>query len=220
MHPTELYFAICIFANLLIKVPSSVDPTCQPSQFGLCSLGVRLYTTHAKSINSVVAKCENNLNIPINSIMLLSTYESIQSSQRTDSYDSIKSINQLKIYVDLFWEIFNFVHLFGIFWINSIDTIIPAPQSQSTQSPTLWKRIDSVTNQLTWERNWIDSINFAEKMNWFKSINSVEMIGKQVWSWEQPVHTMSAADTKQAGSMYARIVFIAHGSFNQRTGRF
>ena len=45
--------------------------------------------------------------------------------------------------------------LFGIFWINSIDSIIPIPQSQSTQWPSLWKRIDSITNQLTWKRNCI-----------------------------------------------------------------
>ena len=69
---------------------------------------------------------------------------------------------------------------FGIFWINSIDSIIPVPQSQSTQSPTLWKRIDSVTK---W-RNRIDSINFAKKeliqinqlsrVDWYTSLVRIE----------------------------------------------
>ena len=44
--------------------------------------------------------------------MLLSTYESTQSSQKNDPNDSIKSINQLEKYVDLFWKIFYFVDLF------------------------------------------------------------------------------------------------------------
>ena len=73
--------------------------------------------------------------------------------------DSIKSkgwlkwfnqINQLNIYVDLFWKIFIsltflgkrpisltffgkrsiLLTFFGIFWISSIDSIIPVPQSQ------------------------------------------------------------------------------------------
>ena len=38
-----------------------------------------------------------NLNIPFNSIMLLSTYEPTQSSQNNDSNDSIKSINSIHI---------------------------------------------------------------------------------------------------------------------------
>ena len=83
----------------------------------------------------------------------------------------------------LFWGNDRFRWPFlGIFWINSIDLMIimPVPQSQSTQSLTLWKQIDSVTNQLTWKWDWIDSINFAEKMNWFKLVNSVELIGIQV----------------------------------------
>ena len=72
-----------------------------------------LYTSHAKSMNSIVAECGNvgidsiamnryNLNIPTNSIMLIRTYVSTQSSEKNGSDDSIKSINQLKIYLDLF----------------------------------------------------------------------------------------------------------------------
>ena len=67
------------------------------------------------------------LNIAINSTMLLITYEAIQSSQKNESNDSIKSINQLIIHGDLFgkpsisliffWKVFDFdfVDFFGIF---------------------------------------------------------------------------------------------------------
>ena len=128
-----------------------------------------------KCIDSITMN-RYNLNVPINSIMLLGTYESTQSlikSIKNDSNDSIKSVNQLNIYVDIFGKTFYSVDLFcktlisltflWIFWINSNDSIIPIPQSQSIHSPTLWKRIDSVTNQLTSKGNWINSINFAEK---------------------------------------------------------
>ena len=43
-----------------------------------------------------------NLNMSINSIMLLSTYGSTQSTQKDDSNDSIKSISQLNECVDFF----------------------------------------------------------------------------------------------------------------------
>ena len=91
-----------------------------------------------------------NSNTPINSIMCLSTYESSQSRLKNGSNDSVKSINQLIIYIccrlgkhdislTFFWKTFDFIDFFEIFWINSIDSIIPVPQSQSTQSPTSWK---------------------------------------------------------------------------------
>ena len=81
----------------------------------------------------------------------------------------------------LFLKTFHFVDLFRISWINWIDSTIPDAQTQLTQSTSLWKRIDSITNQLSWKRNWINLINFAEKMNRFKSINSIDLIGIQVW---------------------------------------
>ena len=138
-----------------------------------------------------------SLNIPINSITLLSTYESTQSSQRNDSNDSIKSINQLKLFwefiyfvdlfwrtfkfvdlfwetfyfVDLFWETFDFVDLFGTFWINSIDSIIPVPQSH------FFMKTNWLTRQPTQLEKELNRFNqFCGKMHWFKSINSVDWL--------------------------------------------
>ena len=84
---------------------------------------------------------------------------------------------------------FDFVDIFGIFWINSIDSVIPVPQSQATQSPTLWKQIESVTNQLKWKTNWIDSINFAKnesiqinqlsRTDWYTSLLTTNQISAQ-----------------------------------------
>ena len=121
------------------------------------------------------------LNISSNSIMLLRTYDPTQSTHKNNSNDSIKSINQLNLYVELFRKTFGFVDIFELFWINWVHSITPVAQNQSTQSPTVWKRIDSITNQLAWKRNWINSINFMEKVNRFKSINSIEMIGLKIW---------------------------------------
>ena len=108
-----------------------------------------------------------NSNIPINSIMCLSTYESSQSRLKNGSNDSVKSINQLIIYICcrlgkhdisltfflenvwfhwLFWDILN---LFN--WFNHTSP------SKSIDSVThFMKRNDSVTNHLTWKRNWIN----------------------------------------------------------------
>ena len=107
--------------------------------------------------------------------------DSIKS--KNGSNDSVEWINQPNIFVDLFGKPPNSLTSFGqrnvrlrwpflVYWTNSIDLIIPVPQSQSTQSPTLWIRIDSVTNQLTWKTDWINSTNFAEK--WVDSNQSTQ----------------------------------------------
>ena len=111
--------------------------------------------------------------------MLLSTYEPTQSIHKNNSNDSIKSINSIGTLLTFFGNP-SFPSHFWHFWINWIDSIMPVTQSHSTQSPALWKRIDSITNQLVWKRKWTDSINFAEKMNRFKLVNSIELIGVQV----------------------------------------
>ena len=121
-----------------------------------------------------------NLHISINSIMLLVKNmwtDSINSQEWLKN--SIKSISKLNVLLNFFLKTFDFAHLFSIFWINWIDSIMLVAQSQSTQSPTLWKRIDSMTNQLAWKTNWINSINFAEK--WIDSNQPirVELIGMQ-----------------------------------------
>ena len=161
-----------------------------------------------KCIHSITMN-RYNLNILINSIMLLSTCESTQSSQKNDSNDSINSINQLNIHVDLFgnssisltclanirfcwpfWEMFDFVDLFWetldfvAFWgyFESIQ-LIHSYQSLKVNriSHLLYENelTQSPINSLE-KNNWINAINFAEKMNWFKSVNSVELIGMQI----------------------------------------
>ena len=120
----------------------------------------------------------------------------IQSTQSMDLIYQLNQLNQLnsiQYFVDLFWEnhlfrwpfsekTFDFFDLFWIFWINSIDSIKPVPKNLSTQSPILWKRIDSVTNQLTWEKTESTQSIFRKKMNRFKSIDSVELNRIQVCS--------------------------------------
>ena len=111
-------------------------------------------------------------NISINSTMLLSTYEPTQLTRKNVSNDSIKSIDQLNILLTVFGKTSISLIVFGkssisltvlsIFWFNWIKSIILVAQSiDSTTYPveTNW----SITNQLTWKRNWINSINFIEK---------------------------------------------------------
>ena len=106
----------------------------------------------------------------------------IQSNQSISAIYISTSLGKSSISLTFFWKTFDFIDLFlgnvrfrwpfGIFWINSIDSIIPIPKSQSTQLPTFWKWIYSVTDQLAWKRNWSDSINFAEK--WIYSNQSIQ----------------------------------------------
>ena len=60
-------------------------------------------------------------------------------------------------------------------------SLIPVPQSQSTQSPTLWKRIDSVTKQLIWKKELNQfnqfcgnkesiKINQLSRVDWYTSL--------------------------------------------------
>ena len=159
-----------------------------------------LYTTHVKSINSMVAKCENVLiqsprigipwmNIPINSIMLLNTSICINSTRLKEWLKWFNCSNQSNQYIcwlfgktyflDLFLENVRFhwpFFLDMIFWINAIDSIIPVPQSQSTQLPTQWKELTQSPIKSEKEL-WINSIHFSKKMSRFKSFISVELIG-------------------------------------------
>ena len=101
-----------------------------------------------------------------------------QLTRITQMIQSNKLINS--IYCWPFSENLRVRWLFLVFFlINRIYSIIPVAQSQSTQSPILWERIDWITNQLARKRKWINSISFATKMNRFKSINSVELTGTQ-----------------------------------------
>ena len=69
------------------QLPGSrlVHDSCQNNQFNRCKMW--------KCIDSITMK-RYNLNISINSTMLLSTYEPTQSTQKDISNESIKSINQ------------------------------------------------------------------------------------------------------------------------------
>ena len=135
----------------------------------------QLVIDRESSFNSIVLKCENIL---IQSPWIGITWicQSNQSCywaqvnriiQPTRITQMIRSILSNQYIVDLFSETFDFVSLFfSIFWINSIlwlklnnwiiiwiDAIIPVAQCQSTQSSTVWKRNDRITNQLAWKRN-------------------------------------------------------------------
>ena len=102
----------------------------------------------------------------------------IQSNQ------SIKSKYMLNFLENLLvrWPFLGNIRFCWLFlgYFESNPLIQSYQSRQSTQSPTLWKRIESVTNQLTWKRNWINSTNFAEKNIRFKAIISVELISIQV----------------------------------------
>ena len=85
----------------------------------------------------------------------------------TQMIESNQSINSIYCW-HIFRKIVDIICLkplavWGIFWINWNDSIIPVAQIQSAQSHSLWKRIDSITNQLGGKRNWINSIKFAGK---------------------------------------------------------
>ena len=126
-----------------------------------------------------------NLHIPINSIMLLSPYEPTQSIQMNDSNDSIRSINRLNIYVDIFWNpsisltflenVRSRWHFLGYFeWIQLI-------QWQSIDSVTYFTKTNWLSLQSNHLEKWLNQFNqFRRKMNRFKSINSVELFGIQV----------------------------------------
>ena len=130
------------------------------------------------------------LNIPTNSIMLLSTYELTQSIQKNDSNALIKSNNQLNIYLLTFleslpfrWPFLENVRFRWPFWdiLNQLNRFNRTSPSKSIGSVTYLTKTNWLSHQsLTWKRNWIKLINFAEKMNRFKSINSVELIRIQV----------------------------------------
>ena len=101
-----------------------------------------------KGIDSITMS-RYNLNISINSIMLLSTYEPAKLSQKSNWSDSIKSIKSIYLWPFLgkysisltFLQNLRYRLLFLVFFlINWIDSTIPVAQSQSTQSPTplLW----------------------------------------------------------------------------------
>ena len=83
-----------------------------------------------------------NLDIPINSIMLLSTYESTQSSQMNDLNDSMKSINQLKTFfgkrsISLtflgYSELIQFIQSYQSLKVNRLSHLLY--ENELTQSP-------------------------------------------------------------------------------------
>ena len=84
----------------------------------------------------------------------------------------------VQFFSDMFWmsvfmyflvvllHVCTFLFLFLVenyFLSGLIDSVKWVTQSLSTQSPSKWQSIDSVTNQLTWILNPIDSVNFGKK---------------------------------------------------------
>ena len=120
---------------------------------------------NGKCIDSVTIN-RNNLNISINAIMLLSTYEPTQSTHNNISNDSIKSINQLNILLTFFGITFD---SYQSLKVNRRNHLLF--ENELTQSPinSLGKGTESILSI------------FQKKMNRFKSINSIELIGIQVW---------------------------------------
>ena len=118
-----------------------------------------------------------NLNIPINSSMLLSTCESTQSSQRNDSNDSIKSINQLNIYVDLY---------------ETSSISLPVSKNVQFRWP-FWKRSISLTFLGNLRVRW-PFWDILNQFNWFnhtvpsKSIDSIAYFMKTNWLSHQSTY--------------------------------
>ena len=118
-----------------------------------------------------------NLNISIDSILLLRTYEPTQLIHKNNSNYSIESINQLIINFDLFSENPRFRSPVLTFF-ESIDLI----QSYQSLKVNLLNYIPfeneltQFTNQLAWKKNWINPINFAEKNEsiQFNQLNRVD----------------------------------------------
>ena len=171
-----------------------------------------LYTTHAKSINPVVAECENVLiQSPWIGKTWIYQYQSIQACNQvhTNRLNHVKRMAQMiqsnqsisPIYmVDLFWKIFYFVDLFwkrsisltlfweafdfvDLFWDiwNHFNWFNHTSPSKSIYSVTHFVKTDWLSHQSTHlekERNQFNQS--CGKINRFKSINSVDLIGIQV----------------------------------------
>ena len=141
-----------------------------------------------KCIDSITIN-RYNLNISINSIMLLSTYESTQSTHKNNSNDSIKSLNQLNMLLPFFGRP-SISLTFLAFFDNWIDSIIPFAQSKSIQSSTLWKRIDSITNQLIGKgTESIPSILRKNKSIQISQLNRVDWYTSLQLNAETGLHT-------------------------------
>ena len=125
-------------------------------------------------------------------------YKWIDSTKsKNDSNHSIESINQLIIYVDHFLAkpstsfTFSFRGnllsrwpFWGIFWINSIESIIPAPQSQLDSAPlygTNWLRHPSTQllkelNRLNPLKEWIYLIQPTQSSDWHTTLRITNCI--------------------------------------------
>ena len=132
-----------------------------------------------------------NLNIPINSIMLLSTYIWIDSIKLKEWLKRFNQINQSTQYICMLAFVGKpsiSLMFFGkrsilltFFWdiLNQFNWFNRTSPSKSIDPVTYFMKMNRLSQQ-SWKRNCIESINFAEKVYWFKSINSVELIGVQV----------------------------------------
>ena len=140
--------------------------------------------------------------------MLLSRYmwiDSIKFKGMTQIIQWNQSINSI-LYVDLFWEIFYFVDFFflenvqfrwsflgnvrfrwpflgrSIQFINSIASIIPVSQSQSTQSPRYFMKTNWLSHQSTHfekelnrfnhvcGKNELIQVNELSRVDWYTSL--------------------------------------------------
>ena len=133
--------------------------------------------------------------------MLLRTYDPTQSTHKNNSNDSIKSINQLDLYFDLFWKTFDFVDLFGFFesieFIRSHQSLKinrlnhPLYENELTQSPinSLGKGTESIQSIL-WKNESIQ-INQLKRVDWYTSMDRTHgtalFIAMLQWPHDPPV---------------------------------
>ena len=145
----------------------------------------------------------NNLNIPINSTMLPSTYESTQSIQRNGTNGSINSINRLNISTQstqstqlntiFCWRFLNTIYFVDLFLRNRSISLTffgyfgSTQLTQSNQSLKIYRPSHLFyENELTQSPfsslgKKLNQLNrFSAKMSQFKSINSVELNRIQV----------------------------------------
>ena len=118
-----------------------------------------------KCIDSITMN-QYNLNISINSIMLLSTYEPTQSTHKNNWNDSIKSINQLNMYICWpFWENLRFrsIQSYQSLKVNRLNHQLY--ENELTQSPTSSLGKEPESSQSILPKKWKDS-NQSTQSSW------------------------------------------------------
>ena len=140
-----------------------------------CQINVSIQSWHnVKCIDSITMN-RYSLNISINSIMLLRTYEPIQSTHKNSLNDLIKSINQLNMYVDLLRKIFDFVDLFLGFF-NQLNWFSHISPSKSIDSITYFMKTNWPNHQSTRLEVEVNQFNQFCRKNELIQINQLNWV--------------------------------------------